>query len=441
MSVRASTRFFYGWWIVAASFVTLFVATGFIFYSYGIFLEPLQAEFGASRFAVALGLTLMNAAMAFFAPFLGRFIDTWSIRKMMMIGCISLGVGFLIASQITELWQWYVLIGTLLAFGICLIGQLSSTALVANWFVRRRGAALGIATTGVSMSGMVMAPVTSYLITHFGWRHTFLIFGGLSLAGLLPLVWAFVISRPEDIGLHPDGARTPPPDTDPAFVRAAPQPMRPSFSTAATLRSETFWAITLSIGLNFFAMAATLIHLIEHARDLDISRTQAAYIMTASAGVGVIGKILFGYIADFVDARLALVLCLAFQALGTTLLLFADSYAELMAVGAVFGFGMGGVVPLWGSLVGDYFPRPVFGRVMGLMSPCMLPIQASGVPLAGYIHDVTGDYHLAFMMFTLAYIFAALCLMFVRNPLSGPTYARHQAQLRAAIRAGNPLSS
>ncbi len=440
MSLRTSTRFFYGWWIVATSFVTLFVATGFIFYSYGVFLEPIQAEFNASRFAVAMGLTLMNTAMACFAPFLGRFIDTWSIRKMMMIGCTSLGIGFLFASRITALWQWYALIGTLLALGVVLIGQLASTALVANWFVRRRGAALGVATTGVSMSGMIMAPVTSYLISHYGWRETFVIFGLLSLGGLLPLVWAFVITRPEDLGLQPDGARRPPidADTERALAAMAQQPMRPSFSTTATLRNQTFWAITLSIGLNFFAMAATLIHMIEHARDLDITRTQAAYIMTASAGVGVIGKVLFGYVADFVDARLALVLCLAFQAVGTTLLLFADTYTELMGVGAIFGFGMGGVVPLWGSLVGDYFPRPVFGRVMGLMSPCMLPIQASGVPLAGYIHDVTGDYHLAFLMFTVAYVFAALCLMFVRNPLSGPTFARHQA--RARMQAAQPSS-
>lgn len=442
MSPKATTGFFYGWWIVATSFVTLFVATGFIFYSYGVFLEPIQAEFGATRFAVALGLTLMNAAMATFSPFLGRFIDTWSIRHVMMIGCLSLGFGFILASRITALWQWYLLIGTMLAFGVCLIGQLSSTALVANWFVRRRGAALGIATTGVSMSGMVMAPVTSYLISHFGWRTTFLIFGCLALGALLPLVWAFVINRPEDMDLQPDGARRPPLDTDSDIALAAAQPMRPSFSTAATLRNQTFWAITLAIGLNFFAMAATLIHLIEHARDLEITRTQAAYVLTASAGVGVIGKVLFGYVADFVDARLALVMCLGFQAIGTTLLLFADTYTELMAVGAVFGFGMGGVVPLWGSLVGDYFPRPVFGRVMGLMSPCMLPIQASGVPFAGYIHDVTGDYHLAFIVFTVAYIAAALCLMFVRNPLSGPTFARHQARLRAAtaIRPDQPCT-
>ncbi len=431
---RTSSRIFYGWWIVCASFVTLFVATGFIFYSYGVFLVPIQEEFHASRFAVTIGLTLMNAAMAIFAPFLGRIIDTWSIRRLMIIGCVSLGTGFLLAARITALWQWYVLIATLLAIGVVTIGQLASTALVCNWFVRRRGAALGIATTGVSMSGMIMAPVTSWLIDAYGWRITFDIFGMLSLFLLLPFVWVLIISRPEEIGLLPDGARVIEDDTSEPALARRPRPAHSSFSTAATLRNETFWAITMAVGLNFCAMSATLIHMIEHARDLGITRHQAAHIMTASAGVGVIGKVLFGWIADYVDARLALLLCLAFQAVGTGLLLYADSYPQLMAVGALFGFGMGGVVPLWGSLVGDYFPRPVFGRVMGLMSPCMLPIQASGVPFAGYIHDRTGDYHLAFLIFTGVYVAAACCLVFVRHPIAGPTYLRQQAQLRSALR-------
>lgn len=442
MTPLRHTRIFYGWWIVSAAFITLFVATGFIFYSYGVFLEPIQKEFGASRFAVAMGLTLMNSAMAFAAPFLGRFIDTWSIRRLMMIGCVSLGLGFFLAAHITALWQFYALIATFLALGVCMIGQLSSTALVSNWFIRRRGAALGIATTGVSMSGMVMAPVTSYLVVNYGWRTTFLIFGTLAVGVLLPLVWLFVISRPEDIGLLPDGARNKSLDgaiqRDLAARATPPHPAAFDFSTTHTLRNGTFWAITLCVGLNFFAMAATLIHLIPHAHDLGITRIQASYILTISAGVGVIGKILFGFVADYVDARLALLLCLAFQAVATLLFLPAHTYHELMIAGAIFGFGMGGVVPLWGSLVGDYFPRPIFGRVMGLMSPCMLPIQASGVPIAGLIHDATGDYHAAFIVFVVAYVLAAACLLLVRNPVSGPVFERQQALLHAAVPTPEP---
>jgi MFS family permease len=209
--------------------------------------------------------------------------------------------------------------------------------------------------------------------------------------------------------------------------------MGPQFSTAETLRDPTFWAITLCVGLNFFAMAATLIHIIQFAEDLGITRIQASYILTISAGIGVIGKVLFGFVADYVDARLALLLCLAFQAVATMLFLPAETYSELLIAGAVFGFGMGGVVPLWGSLVGDYFPRPVFGRVMGLMSPCMLPIQASGVPIAGLIHDTTGDYHAAFIVFVAAYALAASCLVFVRDPVSGPVFMRQQSLEQPAL--------
>jgi MFS family permease len=334
------------------------------------------------------------------------------------------------------MWQFYLLIGSFLALGVVMIGQLASTALVCNWFIRRRGAALGVATTGVSMSGMVMNPATTWLVVHYGWRTTFLTYGLLAVGALLPLVWLFVITRPAEIGLQPDGARAPLVEDDPPAMPAAGRmPARESFSTAATLKTLSFWGITLAVGFNFFGMSATLIHLIPHAYDLGITPMRASFIMTASAGVGVIGKVLFGYIADYVDARLALVLCLAFQCAGTVFLLYAHTADQLMWVGALFGFGMGGVVPLWGSLVGDYFERPAFGRVMGLMSPCMLPIQASGVPFAGWIRDVTGDYHLAFLIFTGTYVIAAAALLLVRHPLAGPTYQRQQAHLRAAARS------
>ena len=437
MTKRFAHKVFYGWWIVTAAFITMFVATGFIFYSYGVFLRPIRKEFGASNFAASMGLPLMNTAMALFSPFLGRVIDAWSIRRIMMLGCCILAAGFFLAARITSMWQFYALIGTLLGLGVVMIGQLASTALVCNWFVKRRGAALGVATTGVSMSGMIMGPATSWLVETHSWRYAFNTFGTLVLIVLLPLVWAIIVTRPSERGLHPDGATGSSSDDDLQWLAAARRhaPTHAEFSTAATLRNVTFWGITLSIGFNFFGMSATLIHMIPHALDLNIAPMQAGYIMTASAGVGVIGKILFGYVADYVDARLGLLFCLAFQGAGTVCLLFAHTAPQLMWVGALFGFGMGGVVPLWGSLVGDYFPHASFGRVMGLMSPCMLPIQASGVPFAAWIHDRTEDYYLAFQIFVTTYAVSALCLVLVRNPLAGPAFARYQARLRSAARA------
>lgn len=441
MRPPSSNRPFYGWYIVFSTFVTLFISVGFLFYSYGVFFPALEADFGGSRFAIATGLALMNLCIGLSAPFLGRIIDTWSIRNVMMIGGVSMAVGFVAASQITALWQFYVLLGTFLGLGASMIGQLPSSTLVSNWFIRRRGTALGFATMGVSMSGMVMAPVTTTLITNFGWRTTFVIFGALAVAIVLPLVRLIVVNRPEDMGLRPDGAAEPAVEMDETSLGAGSRPLPkatphyPDFSTAGTARNPNFWAIALVIGSNFFILSAVLVHMVPHARDLGFSPLRASYVLTASAGVGVIGKVVFGYIADFVDTRAALLLCMLFQALGVVLLLFAESYPVLLVVGAVFGFGMGGVVPLWGSLIGEYFGQRSFGRVMGLMTPCMLPLQVSGVPFAGLVFDTTGRYDLAFETFLGLHIIASFSLLILRRPSEDTALGKAASSVASPVEA------
>lgn len=409
---------YYGWRIVAAAYVSLFISVGFLFYSFGVFFPALVEEFGGSRFAVAIGLAVMNVCMAIAAPFLGKAVDERSIRNIMLIGAVLLGFGFLLSSRITAIWQFYVLLGTLLGLGAAMVGQLPSSTLVSNWFVKRRGMALGIATMGVSMSGVVMAPVTTMLIARFGWRGTFVVFGVLAAAIVLPVVALIVVNRPEDMGLLPDGDSKP--LLDPLDEMQHGHAVHfAEFSARGTIMQRNFWAITILVGLNFFSMGAILTHMIAHTRDMGIEPLKASFVITACAGVGVTGKLLFGYIADFVDTRIAMLCALGFQAAGTIILLNAHSYGALLAVGAVFGMGMGGIVPLWGSLIGEYFGRMSFGRVMGLMSPCMLPIQVGGVPFAGLVYDRTGSYTFAFQTFLGVYVIAALMLLVLRHPEVG----------------------
>ncbi|MCH7911221.1 MAG: hypothetical protein IIB38_16605, partial [Candidatus Hydrogenedentes bacterium] len=130
---------YYGWKIVGAAFVTWFISVGFLFYSYGTFFLALEEDFGESRFAISLGLACMNIAMGLLAPFLGRAVDQWSIRRIMLIGAACMTAGFLVASQVTALGQFILLMGTLLGVGASMMGQLPNLTLVSNWFIRRRG--------------------------------------------------------------------------------------------------------------------------------------------------------------------------------------------------------------------------------------------------------------------------------------------------------------
>jgi MFS family permease len=427
-AVDSAGRLFYGWRIVSVSFVALFISVGFSFYSYGAFFKALAAEFGGSRLGISLGQTLMFTVTGLLAPFLGRQVDHRSIRNLMTFGAVLVAVGFVLISRITSLWQFYLVYGTVLAVGLAFMGQLPTSALVANWFVRRRGMALGIATMGVSMSGVIMAPAATWLIEHIGWRNAFVLYGAVTLVVIVPAVWTTVVNRPEDLGQFPDGGPEPPSPERKLREIVTPlasgePPLEPpvdlSPSGPSLVRDRNFWVIASAVALNFCANGAILTHLIPHVTDQGFPATRAALVLSAAAALGVVGKVIFGWVADHVDLRLALGLATSFQVVAVVGLLVIGeqpSYRALLITGAIFGLGMGGLVPLWGSMVGAAFGRRSFGRAMGLMSPVMIPIQILGVPFAGFVFDRTGSYTPAFATFVVIYIAAIVVTAFLKVP-------------------------
>lgn len=411
---------FYGWKIVGVSFATHFISVGFIFYSYGVFFKALAAEFGGSRLEVSLGLMLINVVNAAFAPFLGKFLDHHSVRNIMCLGVIAMAAGLFAASRVQSLLQFYVVLASLLGVGAAMMGQLPSSTLVSNWFVRRRGMALGVATMGISFSGVVMAPVTTVMVASLGWRQTFVAYGFIALAVGLPLVWLFVVKRPEDLGLYPDGSDGPALD-EPGLPLATEGPAIDAlggleWTYRGLLRDRNFWVISLTTSLCFASMSALLVHMVPHVTDLEFSPQKAAFALSACAGAGVAGKVLFGWIADLIDTRLAFWASILCQLCGMAVIQTVDAYPAILMTSAVFGLGMGGIVPLSGSLVGQVFGRRSFGRTMGLMSPVMLPFQFLGPPFAGYIYDRTGSYFFAFKIYIGFYILAACALLLLRLP-------------------------
>lgn len=427
---------FYGWKIVAVCFLTLFVSVGFGFYSFGAFFKALADELGGSRLGVGLGLSVFTATSGLLGPLLARALDRGSIRNVMSTGVLLLGAGFLALSRIDSLGQFYVALGAL-AVGAALIGSLPSSTLVVSWFERRRGTALGLATMGISVSGVVMAPVATALIGRLGWRTSFVIYGVLAVALVLPAVRAVVVNRPEDLGLRTDGdaadAIPPAPRRRRATGQAtkvagelpatggayAPSPAPPAAEPASALRHRSFWVIALVVSLNFCANGAMLTHLIPHATDLGYRPGLAALLLSAVATLGAVGKLLFGWISDHVDVRGAMALSAALQTTGVLLVLRAEAYPWLLVAGAIYGLGMGGLVPLWGAMIGAAFGRLAFGRVMGSMSPFILPLQVSGVPFAGWVFDTTGHYAPAFRLFAGLYATSMAALLLLRLPRAG----------------------
>jgi len=400
-------RIFYGWYIVLAAFVVDFVAVGFFFYSYGVFFLPIAEELGGgSRFGVSLGITLSNAVAASLAPWIGNALDRFPIKRIQAIGVCITSVGFLLLSGVQSMLQFYLVLVCFTAVGIASMGQLATAKLVSNWFVAKRGTALGIATMGISLSGMAMPPITTWLIFQFGWRGSLEIFSLATFLILMPVIWLLVVNTPEEKNLEPDGRkRLHLPDGEPR----APEP---AVDWRDILSRREFWSVTITIGLTFCGMGAMLTNIIPLANDLGIADYNAAFCLSAGALAGVLGKVFFGVLSDRANGRMALLFTIGTQWIGIAMISTVEQFWTLAVACTIFGFGMGGVVPLHGVMIGKLFGRREFGKVMGLSRPMMLPLQSIGLPWAGFIHDSTGSYNIAFYTFLTFLIIAALIAIF-----------------------------
>jgi MFS family permease len=395
---------FYGWRIVAVALVCQFVSAGLLFYSFGVFFKSVAAELGGSRFDVSVGLAAANVAGALSAPFIGRAVERGSARSVIILGSLACGSGYALLSMVGSLWQFYAVTATLVGVGTLALGNIPQAALVTRWFAAKRGTALGIATVGVSLSGLVMPTAATFLINGYGWRVGYRIYGAMAVVLVLPLVIWVVVDRPEDLGLSPDG-------DDAAGPMSAPR-----FTTREIMASRAFWCIALTFALSIFSVSAMLTHLVPHLTDIGLGPYRAASLLSLAAGCGIAGKVTFGRIADEVDPRRAVWLSLGLQVVGSLLLLSMRGTLPLTLAAIVFGFGMGGIVPLFSTLIAAAFGPDVFPRAAGLMRPVMLPLTASGVPLAGWLFDHFGNYNAAFITFAAAYAAAMVATAWLPAP-------------------------
>ena len=395
---------FPGWRMVAVAFLVDFIAVGFFFYSYGVFFKAIAEDFGDSRLGVALGITLTQGIGAVLAPFIGRALDRFPLRAVIASGAVAMGIGFLLLGIVETPLQFYLVLGVFVGYGAGAMGQLATSKLVSNWFVAKRGTALGIAATGISVSGVVMPAVSAWLVGAYGWRMGFVAYGLITIAIVVPVVLRYVVSKPEDMGLLPDDAET----------RDELPPVRAALETREFVTDRNFWALLITVGTLFCISSSTLTHMVPLLTDQGHSLIAASIVASITAVFGIAGKLIYGWLVDRWDPRRALWMGIGFQVVGQLIMLGSESYAMFLFGACFFGFGMGGVVPMQGAVVGAAFGRESFGRVMGAMRPPMAVIHLLGTPFAGWVFDVTGSYDAAFMTFLGMYMFAAVVVLLLR---------------------------
>jgi MFS family permease len=399
---------FRGWWIVAVGLLSQAITVGLTIIPFGFFTTPIVEEFGASRAQVQAGLALFMLAMTGAGGLVGRLLDRGSIRAVMACGSLTMAACFLALSFATALWQLGALFGVGVAFGVAMAGPLPATTVIAKWFDRKRGAAVGVAATGPLVGGALLTPLVGVLLESSGWRGTLQVFAGIS-AMIAPFALLVVRNSPDELGQLVDGApATSPVDED---VSVTP-PLEPG----EILRSRNFWALALGIGLVFGFGGGWGANVPPFGEDMGYSAQHMSLLIGVSSGLGVLSTLAFGALADRLDNRALLWAAIGAQT-AALLLLFSLPADPLFTLGVLlFGFAGGGLLPVYASFIGRLFGAASFGSVMGLGGLVMLPFATAAPVIAGSIRDTTGSYVLALFSFALALTFGAALLAAIRRP-------------------------
>jgi MFS family permease len=406
-------RVFHGWWIVLAAFVCHAVNTGVIFYAWGVFVTPLAEHFG-SRGLVAMAFSILQLAAAGYSVAVGRAVDRYGARPVETLGALVLATGFLLVSRVDSLLGLYLCLGGPVALGTTCIGNLPNNAAVARWFVRRRGRALGIATTGISAGGIVFVPLAQHLVSTQGWRRAYVVLAFLVVALVLPPVLALMRRDPADLGLEPDGL--PPARPGAAELSLVEHEIERSVRPEVAFRQATFWLLAAAFSLTMAGLAATLLYQVPLLIDRGLPPATASLVLGATAAMGVVGKLGFGALLDRYDQRRVAAACFLLQAAGVLVLLWARSVPWLVGYVILYGYAMGGNVTLLASLTGAAFGRLHYGAIAGRMSPFLVLSQGIGLPLIGYLRDRTGHYEPALVVVVLGSLAATAIVLRVRLP-------------------------
>ena len=412
---------FYGVWIVAGCFVLLFLFAGAGFYSFSIFIKPLEDDFGWSRSAISLAMSIYMILHGIAGPFVGHAVETYGPKKVMTLFALLSGASFVLMSFISSLWSFY-LAYSLLSLSTTGIGFIPVSSVLARWFIRRRGTAIGFAMVGISAGGLVMAPLVGLVISHFGWRTTFVFLGLLVWLLALPVTLFVMKGSPSEIGLLPDGDEPGAGAASDPRVLPAPHAGAPSVTEQegwplrAAVRTRAFFWIATTFFLAPLAQMGMLQHQVPLIVEAGVSEAMSATALGLTAGLGGLGKLSFGRISEILPFHYAIMLCFGLQALGVFVLFNAESIAMVWAYVAIFGFAMGGVIVLLPLVVIHFFGLAAFGVIMGTVSLILALGNASGALLSGLIYDSLGSYHYAMIVYMCLYLIATSSIFLAGKP-------------------------
>jgi sugar phosphate permease len=404
---------FYGWWIVFAGSIILFVSSGIGFYGHGVILDPLGDAHGWSKGTVSSAVTLFFFSNGIIGLFIGRWMDRYGPKWFLVFGSIIFGMGLWGLRWIDSVPQLFA-VYLILSAGFCSTSLVPINTLITNWFVRKRGMAMSIANTGLSVGGVLLVPLSSYLIIHQGLDRALLILGCIYVLMIIPIALIYIKQRPSELGQYPDGENRPALTSKDRNTENAGQ--MKVWTRRQAMRTRAFWSIALAFMLALSGQIAYLVHQISFLGQY-LGPGKAATAVSITAGASIAGRLALGIFVDRWDKRYVAMLCMLLQGLAVLTLAFSSHVVLLYFCTFVFGLTMGSLIMMQFLLIGECFGIPSFATISGAIGIFSMPGAAFGPMIAGVIFDATQSYQWSFILFATTSFLAMGIIYFAKPPV------------------------
>jgi MFS family permease len=427
MQKRQENKIYFGWWIVAAVSTLCAVVQGFTSNALTVIFKPLAADLGFTR-AVTSGA----AAVATFqggleAPLSGWLVDRFGPKWVMFAGISFIGAGLFLMNYIHSVWAYYLVWGVLIASGNNLALTIPIDKIITNWFIKKRGIALGIKFASIGVGAIIVVPIITWITSTYGWRVTCQTWGIVAFVSLLLIIFFIKQKRPEHYGLLPDGAKNETDETGADVVSKgieyASQVQETEFTLRQAMKTKAFWLLLIAAGSAGTVQAAVNLHIIPFLTDKGISTTAAGLMLSLLNLATIPARLFGGIIADRLKKGVLPYLLASMyllQAIAIGAVFLVPGLPSIYVFLILFGFGSGAATPIFVLIRGRYFGRKAYGSISGISAMIIAPLGIISPIWTGWVYDATGNYSIAFGVFAAVALFSVILAGLIRSPKAPP---------------------
>jgi MFS family permease len=405
--------FFYGWRVVAVCFMAAVFAWGFGVFGASVYLAEITRAEGWSVSLVSMSVTAFYLTNALSLMAIGSCIDRFGSRALFILGALALGLSVAGLGQVSQPWQLFAAF-VLMGLGYATLSLTGISATIQPWFERHQGRSVTIALMGASIGAMLVIPLLVLAIERWGFSAAVLAGGGLTVAVLVPLAAIVLRHRsPQELGLARDGDSL---GAAPATAQGGTSPA-PAWTRRQAMATRSLWTVAIGFALGLTAQIGFLTHHVTLAQPL-LGTTGAAWLVSATGGAALAGRLLLARLADRVDVRRYTAAIFAAQTLLLALLGLLPEAAVLVGASLAYGFCLGQITTLSPIVVRREFGPVAFGAIYGVAATVIQFSSAFGPSLYGLLRDYFGGYGPVLLIAALVELAAMAVLLLGRPPLS-----------------------